>query len=243
MQFGPSSGTSLAPMRETAYDPSRAFRFFDHFLTYDTTATTGDWRETEATGTGAKSDAHGGVVTLSGTTTDDQGAQIQSSSEVFLPGAAGRKTYFEARVKISEVGKCQFFAGLAKIDTTIFASGELTAAATTPRIGFYMSATSQAASAGRLQFTVGDATGSSDAVSQSAFLLTSATWHIIGFEYDYDRGRARVFLDGVLIEDVSVAAANVPTEELCVSFAAYSELTPGATLTVDIDYVDVIATI
>lgn len=238
--FNVSGGISRAPLLEALTNPSRSWVYFDDFFTFDDTATVGDWVATNATaGDAEKADGAGGIVLLeSDSTTDDQGIQMQSSAETVLLGA-GKPVYCEARLKISDVDKCQFCFGLAKVDTTIFASGELTAAGTTPRALIYMSATTQASAttAGKGQFTVGDGSGSNDMANTTGLAFVDDTWTVIGFSVDYDANEARIYQDGRLIEILALTRANIPTEELAVSFAALSEGTPASEILLNIDYV------
>ena len=104
-------------------------------------AQVGQWLLTQATAGTALQDpaAKGGVLLLdSASSTNNQGVQIQ------LGGAAGAssfianansKIYYEARVKIADIGSttCQMFAGLAIVDTSLFASA---ANSTANHIGF-----------------------------------------------------------------------------------------------------------
>jgi hypothetical protein len=237
MVIGYNAGPlALAPIEDAMFRPWKAHGFFDHFYDYDVTATTGRWVETERTGSGAKADAAGGVVRLSGTTTDDQGAQIQSASESWL-AAAGKPIYAEARVKISDVDKCQFFFGFCTTDTTIMASGVISTATVTEAFGLYMDADSVVAAAGKLQAISFDATGEDNTTSATEMGLTDATWHRIGFIYDVTNLEMRCYIDGVFKKTLTLTAANVPTGEVALSFLVHSEATPGATLTCDIDYV------
>ena len=114
------------------------FGIIDDFLTFDDE---NKWVLTQASAGTAALDvaAKGGVLLLdSASSTNNQGVQIQ------LGGAAGAssfianansKIYYEARVKIADIGSttCQMFAGLAIVDTSLFASA---ANSTANHIGF-----------------------------------------------------------------------------------------------------------
>jgi len=104
-------------------------------------ANTGKWVLTKATAGTAALDAaaKGGVLLLdSASTTNNEGAQIQLGGQAgassFIPNA-NAKIYYEARVKIADIGSttCQMFAGLAIVDTSVFASA---ANSTANHIGF-----------------------------------------------------------------------------------------------------------
>jgi len=82
-------------------DPGHAFELFDDFLNYLTTMN--GWT---TTGTGATIAADesvaGGVVLLTSSGTDNQAAILARTVEEFCV-SAGKKLYFEARVKIAEL--------------------------------------------------------------------------------------------------------------------------------------------
>jgi len=116
----------------------QGFGFKTDFLSFTDTH---DWVLTQATaGTVAPDTAAiGGAVLLDcNSTTNNQGVQIQLGGAVgaasFIASAAS-KIYFEARVKIADIGSttCQMFAGLAVVDTSVFASA---ANSTANHIGF-----------------------------------------------------------------------------------------------------------
>ena len=116
-------------------DLGEGFGFIDDFLTLNAeTAAVGnivvDWVATQdSAGTAAlDAAAKGGVLLLdSGGTTNNQGMQAQHVSACFIPSAAS-KIYFEARVKIADIGTSgsdtgNLVVGLAAVDTTVLASG------------------------------------------------------------------------------------------------------------------------
>ena len=114
------------------------FGFKDDFLAFTDTHS---WVLTQASAGTVAPDvaAIGGAVLLDcNSTTNNQGVQIQLGGAVgaasFIPSAAS-KIYFEARVKIADIGSttCQMFAGLAIVDTSVFASA---ANSTANHIGF-----------------------------------------------------------------------------------------------------------
>ncbi len=65
-------------------------------------------------------DGTGGEVNLTSTaTTDNDGASIQAKQESFaLPTSAGKKLYFETRVKISDATQTDFLVGFTEAFTT-----------------------------------------------------------------------------------------------------------------------------
>ena len=116
----------------------QGFGLTDEFLTFDDE---NKWVLTQATAGTVALDAaaKGGVLLLDcNSTTNNQGVQIQlggaAGSASFIASAAS-KIYFEARVKIADIGSttCQMFVGLAVVDTSVFASA---ANSTANHIGF-----------------------------------------------------------------------------------------------------------
>jgi len=116
----------------------QGFGLTDEFLTFDDE---NKWVLTQATAGTAALDvaAKGGVLLLDcNSTTNNQGVQIQlggaAGAASFIASAAS-KIYFEARVKIADIGSttCQMFVGLAEVDTSVLASAANT---TANHIGF-----------------------------------------------------------------------------------------------------------
>jgi len=114
------------------------FGFIDDFLTFDDE---NKWVLTQATSGTAALDvaAKGGVLLLdSAAATNNQGVQVQlggaAGASSFIASAAS-KIYFEARVKIADIGSttCQMFVGLAEVDTSVLASA---ANSTANHVGF-----------------------------------------------------------------------------------------------------------
>lgn len=131
--FSPAIWESC-PWHDMQRDPSLGFTFFDDFLTLPT----GKWTATQATtGTWALDDAVGGVALADcNSTTVTQGINVQlngAAGEIFRP-AAGRKIWFEARVKAADIATGpEFFLGLANIDTTVIGTS---AVSTTDHLAF-----------------------------------------------------------------------------------------------------------
>jgi len=116
----------------------QGFGLTDEFLTFDDE---NKWVLTQATAGTVALDvaAKGGVLLLDcNSTTNNQGVQIQlggaAGAASFIASAAS-KIYFEARVKIADIGSttCQMFVGLAVVDTSVLASA---ANSTANHIGF-----------------------------------------------------------------------------------------------------------
>ena len=108
------------------------FGFIDDFLAFDDASYR--WVLTQASAGTAVNDtaAKGGVLLLdSGSTTDNQGIQIQLGGAVGASSfiaTASSKIYFEARVKIADIGTSgsdtgNLLVGLTEVDTTVLGSG------------------------------------------------------------------------------------------------------------------------
>ena len=97
------------------------FTYFDDFEQGALDATH-NWTIVKDTGASAAiaADGTGGEVNLtSAATTDNDGASIQAKQESFaLPTSAGKKLYFETRVKISDATQTDFLVGFTEAFTT-----------------------------------------------------------------------------------------------------------------------------
>ena len=110
---------------------SEGFGFVDDFLTFDDE---NKWVLTQASAGTAALDAaaKGGVLLLdAASSTNNQGVQIQmggaAGASSFI-ASANSKIYFEARVKIADIGTSgsdtgNLVVGLTEVDTTVLASG------------------------------------------------------------------------------------------------------------------------
>ena len=97
---------------------------FTYFDDYEQGAldATHNWTIVKDTGASAAitADGTGGEVNLtSAATTDNDGASIQAKQDSFaLPTSAGKKLYFESRVKISDATQTDFLVGFTEAFTT-----------------------------------------------------------------------------------------------------------------------------
>lgn len=218
-------------------DPSKGLYFCQHFA--DVIGSV-DYTVTDATGTGALlATTAGGIFRITTTTTADQGSQIQEVATPLIATAL-RPIYLEARVKFSAVDDLNVFFGLATSDTTVFASGALTA---TELLGVYMDATSNAAKNSYLQFRTVDS-GTTDTLTASELLLPAAVWVRIGMKIDLSKLEATIEVynettGAIGRKVVTITAANTPNAACCLSICGYSENAgSGATVaaTCDWDY-------
>lgn len=222
----PAAGTSLwetFPALPHLCDPSIAHVYFNDFHTAN--KATEDWILTQATaGTGVAGVLAGGVFTLNaGATTDGQGPQIQLAGVDFFP-AAGKHLWFETRLKVSHITG-DFFFGLAELDTTIFASSDMT---TANHIGF-----SSFTGDGILLFDANKATVRANTLA--AKTLVAATYVKLGF-YINGVTDITVWVDNVA-NATTIATANIPVLGLTPSFGVHATGTDQAV--VDIDYIKV----
>ena len=118
-------------------DPTVAYVFFEDFMNWkgaaiETTNMAG-WTVSQAVAGAVSTDdtVPGGVLLLdSASTTVTQGVQIQYTEGTlpFKP-AANKDLWFECRLKVVDTyNKCEFFAGLSAVDTSIIAGSDMTSA-------------------------------------------------------------------------------------------------------------------
>lgn len=199
------------------------FPRFNPVQTIDAVPTLADYVVTNATaGTAAVISGPGGILKLdAASVTDDQGVQVQRRIETFKP-AAGKDIVFECLINNSHPTKVQLFAGLSILDTTIFASGEMTAS---NYLGFVLDATEQAgANAGKPSLELNSTAGSEEKLSAVATLAANTNirlgFHLSGLN------RLTPLVNGIPGEPLVIT--NCPVANLAVSFATLSEATPAA---------------
>ena len=200
------------------------FGFIDDFLAFD--ADSKSWVLTNATsGTGAIDPAaKGGVLLLdSAAATNNQGVQIQLGGAVGAASfiaSANSKIYYEARIKAADIGSTtvQIFAGLAVVDTTLFATA---ANSTANHVGF------EAINTTSLSYVHEKAgTRVSDT---SAGTIADDTYIKVGFLID---GLTSItpFVDGVA---GTKQTASIPIVAMTPSFVCHSSGTTDPILHVD----------
>lgn len=194
-----------APIVESRFDPSVAVVWEYNAARYDSTD---EWTLTQATsGTAAISTTAPGALFIdSGATTDNQGVNLQALKAGFLP-AANKSLWFEADFSVSAatppVTRLQLFIGLAASDTTIIASGAMSA---NNRIGW------QILDGGLLAATfTADKAGTG--VTATGTTLVDATRVKLGFRYDGSADTVVQYVNGVAT-GTAVATANIPKAAL-----------------------------
>ena len=200
------------------------FGFIDDFLSFD--ADSKSWVLTNATsGTGAIDPAaKGGVLLLdSAASTNNQGVQIQLGGAVgassFVPNV-NAKIYYEARIKAADIGSTtvQIFAGLAVVDTTLFATA---ANSTANHVGFEAINT--------LSLSYVHEKAGTRVSDTSAGTIADDTYIKVGFLID---GLTSItpFVDGVA---GTVQTASIPIVALTPSFVCHSSGTTDPILHVN----------
>ena len=225
---GANSGRGLSPglwakQPRDFQDLNVGFGITDDFLTFDDE---NKWVLTQATAGTVALDvaAKGGVLLLdSNSTTNNQGVQIQlggaAGASSFIPSATS-KIYYEARIKAADIGSttCQVFAGLAIVDTSVFASA---ANSTANHIG-YEAINSTAVG-------IHSEKAGTRSSTASAHTLVDDTYVKLGFVVD---GLTSVtpFVNGVAKTAITT---NIPIVALTPSFVCHSRGTTDPILHVD----------
>jgi hypothetical protein len=206
------------PLINYLLDPTFAVLFDEPFVTYDAS---NDWTLTQATaGSAAISTTVPGALTMdAGSSTANQGAQIQRLKSAFLP-AANKSLWFEVTAVVGTALTGQFFLGLAASDTTIIAAGAMS---TNNRIGW-----TGVAGDGVVQFDVDKA----GVASQTTGVTLSLTVpHTLGFFYDGAADTVQQYIDGVAVGSV-ISTTNIPkAAAIYPSFVCQSSGTTQPTVT------------
>jgi len=209
------------PRESIMANPGQGKYFHDDFMDLPT----GKYTVTQATsGTFAAGTVEGGAAVADpGAATATQGPNIQLDSAQFKP-AAGKKIYFEARIKASAITSgINFFLGLAEVDTTVIATN---AVSTANHVGF-----SSVTADGILLFN-SEKAGTGD--TGACTTLEADTWVKLGFLID-GVDSIKQFVDGVETGTAKVAA-NIPIVELVPTLVVQAK---GTQNTVSIDYISV----
>jgi hypothetical protein len=200
-------------------DPDLVEYYNDFLFAQDYAAT--DWvvTETDAAATEAiAADEVGGALLVTNTAADDDIVQLQSAEE-WLKLSAGKRLWFETRLKISDATQSDLFVGLATTDTTIIAG-------TTDSCGFRKSD-----GAATLVSITEDATVET---TNTAATLVSATYVKLGFYWD-GVSTVKFFVNRAL---TASHTANIEqTNKLALTFTLQNGEGVAKTLTIDYVYV------
>jgi hypothetical protein len=151
-------------------NPDLIVYFNDFLVAGDYSASDWTLTETDAGATQAvKADHLGGALALTNTNTEDHIVQIQSAEE-WIKLSAGKRVWFETRVKMDNVGQNDGFLGFATTDTTILAG-------TTDSVGFRWVDESAAVTAVTEDNT-------SETTTSSVHTWVAAAYATLGFYWD-----------------------------------------------------------
>ena len=168
------------------------------------------------------------IIDTAGYAHDNDGLECQLTSCAVLP-AAGKKIYFEARVKMLNTGLDEYFVGLAAIDTSLMASGVVDDES--DKVGFFRdNGTSPADD--RLNTITARTTAEAEGADK--VVVADDTWVKLGFVID-GLTSIKFYADGKLVDTVPVAeTANIPNALIYLSLVAKVDQTStDAELTID----------
>ena len=206
------------PLLAMQCDPTVAYEFFEDWVNFKGTAsatTLTGWTLTQAsTGAVSISDTQAGGILLldSNSITEAQGAQIQYTTGTlpFIP-AATKDIWFECKLKIVDTyDKCELFAGLSAVDTSIIAGSDMTAA---NHIGFECHTDD-----GVILF--GGEKAGAEATPVTSNTIADDTYVRLGFKVNGVTSVSH-YVDGVLI-GTSILTANIPIVGITPSFVCQS---------------------
>lgn len=202
-------------------DPSKRVRYFNDFHNY----TAGDWTVTETQGsaTQAITDAHGGVLALVNSGTENDVNAIQLSKETFKY-ASGRKLWIKSRFKISDATQSDLIVGLAITDNTIPAS--------LPSDGIFFY---KADGSTTLTFHVRKDSSSS---SVNVGTMANDTYVVVALYFD-GNSTWTVLLNDAVVSTVTSSTNAPDDEELAISLAVAAG--DGNARTLSVDYIDLLS--
>lgn len=196
-------------------NPEDYYEFFKDFTTTDDYVA-GDWTITNAgSGTIAISTgAAGGILVLTGGSADDALIALNNKIEAFK-FVAGKKMYFSARFKLSDVTQSDMVMGLQITDTTPLAVSD----------GIFFRKDDGDAF---LDFVV--CKNSSETQKTAVATLTNDTYVKVGFYYDGTE--MAIYVNDVAVGDIALTNV-VDDEELCVSFAVQNGEAVSKVMSID----------
>lgn len=237
------------PVLQFMLDPTEGWVFFDDFIkknlvlaANNTVTTLGDWScctdGTAGSTLDPQTDAREGEVNIT-TTTDDEDIIMSALCGMHTTGQvtfeSGKKTWFEARVKVDNVTdtKINTFVGFAEEGLVV--NGTLLTTANAIADKDYIAFTQLAADGDKWQTSYNTAAGGGSTLSATAGTITINTYHKLGMYCD---GTTIYFyIDGVRLADtLALATANVPDgEEMAFYFSIMAA--SGDTISASIDWV------
>lgn len=230
--YSPSASLWERAPQLAALDPATGFTFFDDFFAYDATATVGDWVvATDAGGSQAMTDAAGGVILITNDGDENDETYLASIAESWKP-ATTKPIFFEARVKLDQVGDAAAFVGLSDTvgaNTLVDTNGM---AASWDGCGFV-----KAVDSTYWQFETSEAGDQDTEATLSTF--SDATWVRLGFILDYDADTCTPFVDGVAGTAVELQD-NANLDEMHILFGLKTDANDGSEELLYVDYVKVL---
>lgn len=200
----------------TMLDPTKFHTYFNDFDTY----VAGDWvvTETQAGATQALTAGDGGLLLLTNSAADDDLVALQKTPAAFT-FTAGKKTFFSARLQVSDATQSDFVVGLQVVDTTPLDVTD----------GVYFLKADGAATVSFICRK--DATTGSTSASAIA-TVASATDTTFAFFYD---GVDQVYyaVNGVPLGSLVATSAFLPDANCTISFAIQNGEAVAKTMTVD----------
>jgi hypothetical protein len=200
-------------------EPDFYVAFNDFLFAKDYNAS--DWvvTETDAGATQAiAADVLGGALLITNTATDDDIVQLQSAEQAWKLGA-GKKLWFETKLKVSDATQSDVFVGLATTDTSIIAG-------TTDSVGFR-----KADGAAALVSITEDNTTET---TNSAATMVADTFVTLGFYWD-GVSKVRFYVNRAL---TATHTANIEqTNALALTFTLQNGEAAAKTMTIDYFYI------
>lgn len=215
-----AKGSALA--NYPAPDPTKVFEYFNDFTTY----VAGDWTVTSVgSATRAlEADAPYGALLLTTTGVENDGTQLQLTTENFTI-ASGKKAWFKARFKLSDVTQSDFLIGLAVLDTTALAAdGD----GVTDGIFF-----SKDDGDALLDFQVQKDATTGQSRATSVATLVADTYVTVGFEFD-GKSEVKYFVNEVQKGTITLSSTNMPDTPITVTMALLTG--EGDACTASVDY-------
>lgn len=200
-------------------DPTKWHSYFEDFDYY----LAGDWTITNASaGTVALADIDGGAILITNAAGDDNAIFLNKKGEGFLL-EAGKRAFFKARFKISDVTQSDFVIGLQVTDTTPLDVVD----------GIYFLKTDGAATLD--VFCRKDAaTGSTTAAAIAT--LVNDTFVTVALYYD-GVGTLSYYVNDVIKGQLVATSAYLPDQELTVSIGLQNGEAVSKNATIDYVFV------
>jgi hypothetical protein len=207
------------PILALLCDPTIGHMDWEQFRTYDPEATVGDWVLTQATAGSAALAADGVLNVDAGSTTANQGANIQKVKSI-VAATADSTIWAEFQVALTNITAANVFVGLAAVDTTIFSAGALNV---DDLLGFYK-VTADAALLGNAE----KATVLGTAVA--AHTLVASTYVRLGIKV-VGLTSAQLYVNGLPV-GTPFGATHIPTVNLVPTFVCQTRGTSQPVLSV-----------